>query len=267
MFAALGLALLFVFSPGNSRPSAASPLDLGITLTPSLVPPPTDTPEPLVPTNTPAPTRAPTAAPRPTREPDDPGTQGDPGAPELPDSGVGAPGEELAAPEDFPAAVAQPGPVGEIHRLQIPSLKVNAWVKPAVFNGRTWDLTNILGEVAWLADSAYPWENGNTVMTAHVRFKGLAVPFENLPHIQNGALIYLYTAHGTYTYRVREQKIVDRSDVSVVAPSRSAQLTLITCANWDSRLSTYTRRQVVIAVLMHSFFARPPSPGWYLQMQ
>jgi LPXTG-site transpeptidase (sortase) family protein len=266
-FVAIGLALIFLFAPGNSRPSQASPLYLGITLTPSNVPLPTDTPEPIVATNTPLATRAPTATPRPTKKPDDPGTLVEQATPMLPESGVGAPDEELAALEDLPVIKAQNGPIGEIERLVIPSLKVNAWVKPVVYDGHSWDLTNILGEVAWLADSAYPWENENTVMTAHVRFKGLNVPFQFLPQIQNGALIYLYTARGTYTYRVMEQKLVEREDLSVVAPSGTAQLTLITCAKWDSRLSTYTRRQVVIAALVNNFFAQPALPPGSLQWE
>ncbi|MBE0695729.1 MAG: sortase, partial [Anaerolineaceae bacterium] len=200
----------------------------------------------------------------------DPGNKEDPktkAVPVLPVSGVGAPdGEKVQRPASG-VDPALRGPLPAIQRLEIPSIGVDAWVKPVSFNGLSWDISSLVGEVAWLAESAYPWEHENTVLTAHVRFKGLEVPFQSLPAIENGSMIYLYTARGTYTYRVRAQEVVDSDDLSVLAPSGSAQLTLITCANWDRNLSTYTRRQVVIAGLVDTYTPPPAVSRGYLRTE
>lgn len=259
-FVALGLVLVFLFAPTNTQTSSASPLYLGITLTPSNVPPPTNTPDPFVPTNTPVATA--------TSMPEDPNNQEEDLSPVvLPESGVGAPEVVGKAPGAFipgPApALSQP----LVQRLEIPSLQVNAWIRPVVFNGSSWDVSSIYAEVSWLAESAVPWENQNTVITGHIRFKNIPVPFQDLPRIKTGSLIYLHTMRGVYTYRVEEQKQVEPEDLSVLDPGISARLTLITCTKWDRVSSTYTKRQVVVAALVRTFFTRPAVRRGYFHVE
>ena len=78
--------------------------------------------------------------------------------------------------------------------------------------------------VGHLADTPLPWEHGNSTVAAHR--DGLFRPLE---HVRRGDLVRMRTAHGDFDYTVRDTKIVDPDDLSVLAKGRTDSLTLITC--------------------------------------
>ena len=108
-----------------------------------------------------------------------------------------------------------PGVVGV---LEIPRLNVSS----VVMTGDGSDVLKVA--VGHLPDTPAPWESGNTVLAAHR--DGL---FRPLKGIHPGDELRLRTPHGNFVYRVRETKLVKPTNLSVIAPTLTDTLTLITC--------------------------------------
>jgi sortase A len=75
-----------------------------------------------------------------------------------------------------------------------------------------------------LPDTPAPWEPGNSAIAAHR--DGL---FRPLQRVRVGDTIRMRTVNGDFDYVVRDVKVVQPSDLSVLAPGASDSLTLITC--------------------------------------
>jgi sortase A len=86
--------------------------------------------------------------------------------------------------------------------------------------------------------------NGNVVMAGHQGIHGAV--FASLQALKPGNDVFVDTATQRYRYRVRETGNVWPSQVSVMFPSATPTLTLMTCTNWDMQ------RFVVIADLVDS---------------
>jgi sortase A len=95
-------------------------------------------------------------------------------------------------------------------------------------------------------DTAFPGEAGNVVISAHRATYG--APFALLDRVGVGDTIELETVNGLYTYEVRETKIVQPTDIAVVAKTDDFRLTLITC---NPRYGT-AQRLIVVADLVDS---------------
>ena len=109
-------------------------------------------------------------------------------------------------------------PEGLVGRLEIPRLRLSVMVMEG-------DDAKTLGRGAGhLRDSALPWEDGNTVITAH-----RDTFFRPLKDLQLGDEIRLTSLRGTFVYRVRAVRVVWPRDLSVMAPTPASALTLITC--------------------------------------
>src|SRR5262249_46567550 len=72
-----------------------------------------------------------------------------------------------------------------------------------------------------------PGQIGNAAIAGHRTTH--AKPFYNLNELVTGDDIVIKTSYGTFTYRMYQQLIVSPHDVSVVAPTADAELTLTTC--------------------------------------
>jgi sortase A len=155
---------------------------------------------------------------------------------------------ELPLPDGLSAGVLDASPV---RRLVIPALKLDVEVVDAPFVDRTWDISELGGKVAWLTGTSWPGQMGNTALAGHITARRIGEgPFRYLHRLRAGDPVYVYTADYLYTYRVREQVVVKIEDVHVLAPTDSPQLTLLTCTDWDEKLSTYRNRRVVFADLV-----------------
>lgn len=139
-------------------------------------------------------------------------------------------------------------------RLVIPRADVNSPVIRFYLGKATWEIPAWETRVghfegtAWL-DDANP---GNIVLGGHVEYPdGSAGVFYKLDQLQSGDRIQLLIGGSSQFYTVREKRRVKADDLTVLYPTSTAQLTLITCdeASFDRRTGTYSERLVVIADL------------------
>lgn len=160
-------------------------------------------------------------------------------------------------PIPVPTAMPSVGPDGgppdasAVTRLVIPAINVDTVVKYVPFSGSTWLISGLKQEIAWMGDTSWPGLGGNTGLAGHVDLvDGSAGPFWNLKQLKAGDQVIVHTQQKVYTYRVREQRVVPDTEMSVVGPSDKAQITLITCTDWSSELRTYLQRLIVFAELV-----------------
>jgi LPXTG-site transpeptidase (sortase) family protein len=128
--------------------------------------------------------------------------------------------EARAVKGSAPAAHARTAAVapGVLAMLEIPRLRVSA----PVLSGDD-ERTLSLG-VGHLPDTPRPWEPGNSALAGHR--DGL---FRPLRRIRVGDELRVRTPEGELRYQVRETRIVSPDDLSVLAPTETDALTLITC--------------------------------------
>lgn len=123
-------------------------------------------------------------------------------------------------------------------RIVIPSIGVDS----AVVEGDTWE--DLKKGVGHHKGTAHPGERGNAVYSGHNDVFGEV--FRRLEEIKPGDLITMYAGANLYRYEVKRVRIVSPKEVSVMAPTNDATLTLITC--YPYRVDTH--RLVVIAKLV-----------------
>lgn len=138
-----------------------------------------------------------------------------------------------------------------VEQIQIPALGLDTVVKYVPFDGFTWQIAGLKQEIAWMGDTSWPGLGKNTGLAGHVTLvDGSNGPFRFLADLRAGDTVVLYTQENVYTYTVRDQKVVEDADFSVIKNATDKpQLTLITCTNWDKDLKLYLNRLVVSADL------------------
>jgi LPXTG-site transpeptidase (sortase) family protein len=148
---------------------------------------------------------------------------------------------------------------GEVRRLVIPRLKVDAEIIYSPYDDLSWDVSTLGQRIAWLGGQ----DGGNLynlALAGHVTlYNGSNGPFLYLFTMQPGELIIVYTADKEYTFKVRELLVVYPEESTVTQDTEAPQLTLITCHTWNQETLSYLRRQVVLADL-ESVKLRPSSP-------
>ena len=151
-------------------------------------------------------------------------------------------------------ATAQPGEsqvdTSPVTRMLIPNLGVDAEVKYVPFSGLTWLISGLQYEIAWMGETSWPGLGGNTGLAGHVTLRnGAAGPLYNLYTVKPGDQVILYTEQNEYIYTVREQRLVEETDLTVLAPSDRPQLTLVTCDEWNTTMKLYLKRRILFADL------------------
>jgi len=136
--------------------------------------------------------------------------------------------------------------------LSIPSLSVNAEVVGVPLSGDSWDVHRLSGQVGYLAGTAYPTWNGNTLLTAHIYdANGLPGPFHQLKSLKWGDVVQIDAYGLTYTYQVRQvYHWVSPTDAHAFQHEEMDWITLVTCQGYDSASNSYPWRTVVRAVLV-----------------
>lgn len=145
-----------------------------------------------------------------------------------PNSPQGAQPNEAEIPEHLRPLVQSlaeipiptPGPQHAI-RIQIPAINVDA---PVVL-GDGWE--QLKKGVGQHMGTANPGENGNIVLSAHNDIFGEI--FRDLDQLKPGDTITLYTPQNSYIYVVTSSKIVEPTQVEVMAPTSQPTATLISC--------------------------------------
>jgi len=128
--------------------------------------------------------------------------------------------------ESVPAAPATAPPArgdryrrgSAIGRLEIPRLGLSE----VVFEGS--DTHTLRLGIGRLSNSALPGDPGNVVLAGH-----RDTFFRPLREIRPGDEIWLRTREGTFSYTVGWTKVVKPTDVSLIMPTASPALTLVTC--------------------------------------
>lgn len=116
--------------------------------------------------------------------------------------------------------VPTPGPQQAI-RIQIPAIGVDA----PIVQGDGWE--QLKKGVGQHLGSADPGQKGNVVLSAHNDVFGEI--FRDLDKLQTGDQIILFTSQRSYVYTVTRTLIVEPTQVEVLAPTRDAITTLISC--------------------------------------
>lgn len=136
-----------------------------------------------------------------------------------------------------PPPIPTPSPE-QARRLQIPAINVDH----PIVQGDDWE--QLKQGVGQYVGSGLPGQSGNVVLSAHNDIYGEI--FRYLDRLQPGDEVIISTESRSYTYRVDEWRIVEPTEVWVMAPTDHAQVTLISC--YPYRVNT--QRIVVFATLI-----------------
>lgn len=134
--------------------------------------------------------------------------------------------------------IPTPGPEHAI-QIQIPAIKVDA----PVVQGDGWE--QLKKGVGQHIGTANPGQKGNLVLSAHNDIFGEI--FRELEKLKPGDEITIFTSQRAYTYIVTGSKIVEPNQVEVMAPTRDATVTLISCWPYlidDQRIVVTGRLQI-----------------------
>ena len=134
--------------------------------------------------------------------------------------------EELAAmrPIAPPPAGAEarraapPAPASVVGRIVIPRLNVSAVVREGV------DARTLRRAVGHVTGTALPGERGNAALAAH-----RDTFFRPLKDVRSGDRILVETPAGRFEYVVRDSRVVEPTELSVLDPTPDRTLTLVTC--------------------------------------
>jgi sortase A len=147
-------------------------------------------------------------------------------------------------------AVPAAQPIG---RLVMARLKVDVpIVEVGIVDGQ-WDVSKLFTWAGHLVGTGRLGEPGNAALAGHILLKdGREGAFRWLERLQPGDEVQVYANNRRYTYQVTTSRVVPPTEVSVLAPTSDAVLTLITCTNWSILRGEYTDRFVVQARLVEA---------------
>jgi LPXTG-site transpeptidase (sortase) family protein len=156
-------------------------------------------------------------------------------------------------PRAEPTATPSPRPFRPITHVAIPSIALDADAVPASLvdknDGLTWEVPPF--SVGHAQNTAGAGGKGNAVLLGHVSSRHLGNVFEKLHAVQVGDEVRVFSGEERSAYRVAEVRTVARTDTSVVQPTSTPTLTLITCTGtWLPLVADYAERVVVRAELV-----------------
>jgi len=137
-------------------------------------------------------------------------------------------------PSGTTEAIAARAPIA---RIEMPRLKLSAAAREGV------DTRTLRTAVGHIPGTALPGEPGNSAFAAH-----RDTFFRPLKDVRTGDEVVLTTPAGVYHYAVATTRIVEPSDVSVLAATPDPTLTLVTCYPFDY-VGTAPQRFIVRATL------------------
>lgn len=153
------------------------------------------------------------------------------------------------SPTNTPTPTVTPVPITQNDnetRLVIPRLNLDSPILFSPIENETWRVDHLGQAVGYLEGTAPPGSDSNFVLAGHVTLEtGEYGPFAGLGQLAAGDMLTVYEGKEAYHYVVDSLKVVDRIAVEVVYPSKTGQITLITCTNWNKEEGRYTDRVVV----------------------
>jgi sortase A len=158
-----------------------------------------------------------------------------------------APPTATLQPTAVPGATATTAPVVRA-RLELPNAGVVAPIIDVYIREGTWDVANIGASVGHLQGTANLGMSGNIGLAGHSELRdGSRGIFAYIQQLNYNDPIQVSHNETVYEYRVTAVRRVDPTDLSVLEPTTSDRLTLITCDEYDFLLNLYRVRVVVIA--------------------
>ena len=136
--------------------------------------------------------------------------------------------------------------------LEIPKLGVSMPIVGVPQSDAGWDVTWLGNSAGYLASSAFPTWAGNTVITGHVwdAYNNPGI-FSELKTLKYGDQVQIQAWGMTYTYEVRESKLVTKKNVDAAFQSEAYDwVTLVTCEFYNPFTGDYLFRRAVRAVLV-----------------
>jgi LPXTG-site transpeptidase (sortase) family protein len=103
--------------------------------------------------------------------------------------------------------------------------------------------SQLLNGVGHYLNSVLPGQFDNTVLAGH-----RTSVFNRLGELNVGEQVLVKTKAGTFKYKIRKFRIVDRDDRTVIVPTKAGVLTLITCYPFDN-IGITTQSFIVVADL------------------
>ena len=162
---------------------------------------------------------------------------------------------DTAVPTANPTLVAeadtQPEIASEITdgaRFLAPTAGINSHVVESYLNGESWDVADLGAQVGHLQGTAWTHQPGNIVLAGHVEMAdGRAGIFAGIDQMSIGDPLYLQQDGEERVYQVTQLFHTEPDDLTVLYPSQTEQLTLVTCSNYDFFADEYRDRFIVIA--------------------
>ncbi len=146
--------------------------------------------------------------------------------------------------------------------LEIPQLGVSMPIVGVPQTETGWDVTWLGNSAGYLAGSAYPTWAGNTVITGHV-WDAYNQPgiFAELKTLSYGDQVQIQAWGATYTYEVRESKLVAKNNMNTVFQSEEYDWpTLVTCEFYNPFNGEYLFRKLPKFRNFGSFSFKTTSP-------
>jgi LPXTG-site transpeptidase (sortase) family protein len=168
-----------------------------------------------------------------------------------------APAPEAAPPDSSSVDEQADAPDldAPITKVRIPRISLEAPVASADLierdGGTTWEIPPF--KVGHVRGTAGPGEDGNVVLLGHVSSRHAGNVFADLDKIRPGEQVQLVSDSGRFDYQVVEVRSVPRTDTSVLRPTETPSVSLITCTGtWLPAISDYSDRLVVRAELVRT---------------
>ena len=127
-----------------------------------------------------------------------------------------------------------------IGELIIPTLEA----KLPIYHGT--DEEELEKGIGHFADSVLPGEKDNSVLSGH-----RDTVFRKLGEVGKGDLLVVKTTAGEFTYKVKQVRIVDKDDRTVIVPKPRETLTVSTCYPFDF-IGASPERYILVADLVSS---------------
>ncbi|HLV34315.1 MAG TPA: sortase [Spirillospora sp.] len=133
-------------------------------------------------------------------------------------------------------------------RFYAPTAGIAGDVIESYLNGISWDVTDLGSHVGHLQGTAWMDKPGNIVLAGHVEMSdGRTGIFASLDRLNIGDPVTLTQNGEERIYQVTQKFTTDPTDLTVLYPSQTDRLTLITCSAYDFLTDEYRERFVVIA--------------------
>ncbi|WP_083270562.1 class D sortase [Bacillus marinisedimentorum] len=148
--------------------------------------------------------------------------------------------EKAASPsiQNVPLYENRPQKGDHVGELFIPKLEARL----PIYHGT--DEDELEKGVGHFADSVLPGEKDNSVLSGH-----RDTVFRSLGKVGKGDLLIARTSAGEFTYKVRQVRIVDEDDRTVIVPKPKATLTVSTCYPFDF-IGSAPERYILVADLI-----------------